>query len=215
MVENDVISLTNPLYDLDNSPYLVEKIDKSGLNYSMLVVEYSDIYTWESESLQPDPPAPPSDSAPGDIQDFSITKTVVIQDDGTAVSSFNGSYTVPESNFLYVSISLKLSSDSVWKDISTSSDGKFIITNLKQGSSYDVRLISVDGDTIAPAMPLGFSVNDASGHVEASWFENTTDFDLKGYYLYRDGIQIDVGKVTSFSDFPPLYETDYSYQLSA
>ncbi|MCK5606438.1 hypothetical protein KAR91_31340 [Candidatus Pacearchaeota archaeon] len=233
LVENDIIDITDPLLGLDEDLYIIEKISKTGLDYSMTVAKYSNIYVWDSETFQADPPAPPSITPPDFVEDFAITKSVVIQEDGTALSSFNGSYTIPDNNFLYAIVSVKLSSDSTWQDIAVSVDGKFKVFNLKPGFYYDLRLISfnsaglpsdsvatlttqlADGDTIAPAMPLGFAVNDDASRVLTSWDENTTDPDLKGYYLYRNGVQIDVGNVTAFPDHPPEYEIDYEYQLSA
>lgn len=72
------------------------------------------------------------------------------------------------------------------------------------------------GDNVAPATPAGFTADGRDGAVVLSWDANSED-DLMGYYLHRDGTQIqDLGRdETDYTDNEVSNGTTYNYDLSA
>ncbi len=231
--DGSIVDITLPVKNLNAAFFEVERASKKGHVYSITAKAYSEnIFDHVTEIYQPSPPAGPGLSAPDDITDLVITPKFEIQPDGTVLSWFLVSYTAPTFNFLHVIISLKLNGSSVWEDVGQSDDGEFKLSPVKAGLSYDLRLVSINsatlkstpgvvslnniaaGDSTAPGVPAGFTANDDVTRTKLDWNDNTDD-DFNHYNVYRNSVKIAETKSSLFFDNPPLYNTNYGYQVSA
>ncbi len=97
-----------------------------------------------------------------------------------------------------------------------------VILALFQGSSvyaasnnFIVRTF-VGSDTTPPTVPTGLTATPiATSQINLAWSASTDDFELSGYQVFRDGVQIATTTTTAYSDVGLSASTTYSYYLTA
>lgn len=72
-------------------------------------------------------------------------------------------------------------------------------------------------DTVPPAMPTGLSASGQVGYVRLTWNANS-ESDIRGYYIYRNGIRINNDPITT-TNFNVMggmtFGTSYNFRISA
>lgn len=235
--EGNIIRITSLKPNLSNARYKIKLFNRSTSKSSLSLKAYSqNIFDYVSETPEGDPPSDSALTIPINVSNIVIVPSSDVQEDGSVLSRFNISFDVPNSNFSNCIVSSKKTSDPTYEQkvvcVDDDGDGSCATTieGVEAGLNYDFQFVSdngflkssgvtnlnntASGDTTAPATPTTFTVNDKIGRVEIIAGGNTeNDFDV--YVFYRNGIEIQRSRATIYYDDPPLYEVDYSYQVSA
>lgn len=208
----------------------MQLLDSGDVKLSMQ--QYSDIYTWQSGSQQPDSlattlPNPFDVPAPSNL---SLTQGVTINDDGTSVSRLVINWTASASEFVvaYIVELAPAGFDPYEVRISTpDASGSDATTYLVQPAytvQYTVKVraetdagtrspavsgsITITGDTTAPSPPTSLTATGAVKSILLDW-TNPSDKDFSAVDVYRSGTQS--GTYTRIASVAGLYGNPSSF----
>ncbi|SHN63421.1 fibronectin type 3 domain-containing protein [Geodermatophilus obscurus] len=68
-------------------------------------------------------------------------------------------------------------------------------------------------DTVAPAAPTGVGAARGDGRVTLSWTANSGDYDVDGYRVFRDGVEVATTTGTTFTDTALVNDRTYVYTV--
>lgn len=82
-------------------------------------------------------------------------------------------------------------------------------------STYRVRTF-IGSDTNPPTVPTNLTATPiAISQIDLAWDPSTDDFELTGYHVWRDGVQIGTTTATVYADIGLTASTTYTYYVTA
>lgn len=85
------------------------------------------------------------------------------------------------------------------------------------GITSDFRIRTFIGDdTNPPSVPTNLTATPiAISQINLAWDPSTDDFELSGYHVWRDGVQIATTTTTTYADIGLMASTTYAYYVTA